>query len=139
MNCDFLDNNLFVVIDSDMKHANTYEELPENITGQWIIVISTERWKNLGYTNYSFKTIGFYDKTFVKIDYIPFGFWKLKDIKFRNLRQHFYNQFRPIPVLVHRFNPELTSEGYNWIGDIQIKVFDKFLEQIWNYEIEKKT
>ena len=120
MDYDFLEKNQFVIIDKDMQHAKTETELPDKIIGQWIIVISTYRWKNLGYTNYSYKTVGFYDKTFLKIDYIPFGFWLLKDIKFRCLSSDFFNQYRPVPVLEHRFNPELTSEDYEWEGNIYI-------------------
>lgn len=139
MDYDFLDKNQFIIIDIDMQHSKTYNELPDKIIGQWIIVISTYRWKNFGYTNYSYKTVGFYDKTFLKIDYIPFGFWLLKDIKFRCLSSDFFNQYRPVPVLEHRFNPELTSEDYEWEGNIYITSFNDFLKQIWDYEIEKKV
>lgn len=101
MEYDFLEKNQFVIIDIDMQHSKTYNELPDKIIGQWIIVISTYRWKNFGYTNYSYKTVGFYDKTFLKIDYIPFGFWLLKDIEFWRFNSDIFNQYKPVPVLVH--------------------------------------
>ena len=41
----FLEKNQFVIIDIDMQHSKTYNELPDKIIGQWIIVISTYRWK----------------------------------------------------------------------------------------------
>ena len=91
-----------------------------------------------GYTNYSYKTVGFYDKTFLKIDYIPFGFWLLKDIEFWRFNSDIFNQYKPVPVLEHRFKSQLTSKDYNWKGDVSISNFDRFLKQIWDYEIEKK-
>ena len=138
MEYDFLEKNQFVIIDIDMQHSKTYNELPDKIIGQWIIVISTYRWKNFGYTNYSYKTVGFYDKTFLKIDYIPFGFWLLKDIEFWRFNSDIFNQYKPVPVLEHRFKSQLTSKDYNWKGDVSISNFDRFLKQIWDYEIEKK-
>ena len=120
------------------RYATFKNELPDKIIGQWIIVISTYRWKNFGYTNYSYKTVGFYDKTFLKIDYIPFGFWLLKDIEFWRFNSDIFNQYKPVPVLEHRFKSQLTSKDYNWKGDVSISNFDRFLKQIWDYEIEKK-
>ena len=142
MPADFTDDYLFVLIDLSQKKPLfcNQNSFPIKLTNyQWIICVCTYRWENAGYTNYSHKLIGMYDKELQPIDYIPFGFWLLKDIKFSCGFGQFFNAYCPVPYMVSRFNSDLNSKDYKWPQTYTLTDMDKFLSDVWNFEKENRN
>jgi hypothetical protein len=140
MDYDFDSSNAerFIIIDKDTLHCKTYTSLPDKILGQWIIVVSLYTYQNWGYTNPGIVLIGMYDLNFRRVDYIPFGFWLLKDIDFVTNSSLWFSCSNPIPVLEHRFDKSLKADK-EWDKFMGIMNFEGVLKEIWDFEIANRS
>lgn len=138
LNKKFEDGNKFVVIDLDTRHAEVLDELPEVINGQWIVVVSeadTEYY-------YGYEVIGFFDKSLTKIEYIPLGFWLIKEIDFHSgygcvrvdVKSH---HVELCAKLKNRFHHSMT-ETFGEKNHLELADFSKFLDALWIHEIQTR-
>jgi hypothetical protein len=124
MSSNYENENKFVVIDLDIRHAEVFDELPEVISGQWIVVLSKKEGSNI------YETVGFFDKSLTRIDYIPLGFWLIKSIKCGLvLRAELRNRF--FHSVTDCFDGDDEHFG--------LMNFSKFLDALWIHEIQTRN